>query len=267
MSIAMFVGARMQSYVRHVLVGEREIVAAHSWGELDAIIRRDPVTAVILDPAADGVMNVTAVANLFKRYPSLPLVVYVAFTPASVNAVAELSRDGLQNVVLEKIQDSPDEFRATLARARQNPLADQALNSLRPHLKLLPLELDRAVREMFQSPHRFLVAQDLAIASRMSSARISRCFQVTGLGSPRKYLVAARLLRGYTYLRDPGHSIRDVAKKLGYRDVRVFAEHSNSVFRLSPSRLRSELAPEVAVERLVEWLTCEMHDDARQGDA
>ena len=60
---------------------------AQSWDEVDTIVREKPVTALILDPAADGVMNVEAVMRLLKQYPSLPIVAYVTLNASSFGAV------------------------------------------------------------------------------------------------------------------------------------------------------------------------------------
>lgn len=254
MSVLIFLPERLRAHVRHVLVKEKEILIANSWEELDTVIREKPVTAVVLDPAADGVMNINGVLGILSRYPSLPVVAYVVLNQASFTAVTQLSKQGLESVVLHRFEDAPERFRATLERARTNPLAIQALSALKPQLTRLPVKLAQAVDEMFESPHRYLRANDLAMSAEMSSVRLYRNFEVAGLGSPKKLLVAAKLLRGYGYLKDPGYSIRDVAKKLGYRNPRIFGEHSSDVFGLRPSRLRTHLTPDAAVERLVAWL-------------
>src|SRR6187455_2218986 len=68
-SVAAFLPARLLTHVRHVFADEPELFVASSWQELESVIRRKPVSVVLLDPAADGIMNVGAVASLLKRYP------------------------------------------------------------------------------------------------------------------------------------------------------------------------------------------------------
>ncbi len=253
-SVVVFLPDRLRAHIRHVLIKEKEVLIARSWHELDSIIRENPVKAVVLDPAADGVMNIDAVATLLAKYPSLPFVAYVVLNQASFNAVAQLSRQGLENVVLHRLEDAPERFRATLERATTNPLALQALSALRPQLNRLPVRLAQAVDEMFTSPHRYVRASDLALTAQMSSVRLYRSFAIAELGSPKKLLIAAKLLRGYGYLKDPGYSIADVSKKLGYRNPRIFGEHCKDVFGLRPTRLRTHLGPDAVIERLVAWL-------------
>jgi AraC-like DNA-binding protein len=255
MSVVAFLPERLLAHVRHVFVGESDLVIAKSWDEVDSIVRQRPVTALILDPAADGNMNVEAVESLMKRYPSLPVIAYVFLTKDSFGAIAQLSRAGLQNVVLQKFEDSPTKFRETVERARGNPLKRRLLEGLRPQLALLPLKLVRTVDEMLESPHRYKSAQDVAQRAETSALKLYRNFSMAGLGSPRRLLRAAKLLRAVGYLQDRGYSVRDVARKVGYRNSRIFAEHTIDVFSMTPSRVRSHLAPEDAVDKLITWLT------------
>lgn len=260
-SIAVFLPDRLRAHVRHVLIKEKDVLFASSWNELDFIIRENPVKAVVLDPSADGVMNVNAVATLLSKYPSLPIVAYVVLNQASFNAIAHLSREGLENVVLHRLEDAPERFRATLEKATTNPLALQALSALRPQINRLPVRLAQAVDEMFTSPHRYVRASDLALTAQMSSVRLYRNFSLAELGSPKKLLIAAKLLRGYGYLKDPGYSIADVAKKLGYRNPRIFGEHCKDVFGLRPTRVRTHLDADGVIERLVAWLRAGAGED------
>ena len=255
MTVVAFLPERLLAHVRHVFIKEQDFVIAKSWDEVDVLVREKPVTALILDPAADGVMNVEAVMRLLKNYPSLPVVAYAVLSPASFGAMLQLTRAGLQNVVLQRYEDSPQRFRETVERARGNPLKRKMLEALQPQLSLLPRKLVSTVDEMFEWPHRYASAQDVALRAEMSSVRVYRNFSVAGLGSPKRMLRAAKLLKAVGYLQDRGYSVRDISKKVGYRNARIFAEHTLDVFELTPSRVRSHLAPEHAVEQLVKWLT------------
>ena len=262
MTVVAFLPERLLAHVRHVFIKEQDFVIAKSWDEVDALVREKPVTALILDPAADGVMNVEAVMSLLKNYPSLPVVAYAVLSPGSFGAMLQLTRAGLQNVVLQRYEDSPQRFRETVERARGNPLKRKMLDALHPHLTRLPRKLVSTVDEMFEWPHRYASAQDVALKAEMSSVRVYRNFSIAGLGSPKRMLRAAKLLKAVGYLQDRGYSVRDVAKKVGYRNARIFAEHTLDVFELTPSRVRSHLAPEDAVDKLFTWLTVDPDTDA-----
>ena len=55
-------------------------------------------------------------------------------------------------------------------------------------------------------------------------------------------------------MKDPGYSIAEVSRKLGYRNPRIFGEHCTDVFGLRPTRVRTHLGPDAVIERLVAWL-------------
>ncbi|HLE57525.1 MAG TPA: helix-turn-helix domain-containing protein, partial [Rhodothermia bacterium] len=127
--------------------------------------------------------------------------------------------------------------------------------ALRSRLTSFPIKLVSTVNEMFEQPHRYSSAQELALRAEMSSIRLYRCFALAGLGSPKRMLRAAKLLRAVGYLTDRGYSVRDVAKKVGYRNARLFGQHTIEVFGLTPSRVRTHLTAEAAADKLLEWLT------------
>jgi methylphosphotriester-DNA--protein-cysteine methyltransferase len=92
--------------------------------------------------------------------------------------------------------------------------------------------------------------------------RLYRNLHLANLGSPKKLLIAAKLLRGYGYLRDPGYSVLDVSVKLGYRSTRIFAQHAVSVFGLTPSRVRTRLPEADAIKKVLDWLRDDALDPA-----
>jgi len=221
---------------------------------IDVLIREKPVSALVVDPAAGGAMNVNGVLDLMKKYPSLPVVAYMALRPESFNAVARLSRHGVDNVLLHGFGDGPEGFRATVERASANPLPNEMLKALAPRLRRVPPRLSHAIQAMFEDPHRHIRVSDLASEAGMSSMRLYRHFEIAGLSSPKKLLVAAKVLRGCAYLADPGYSVRDVAKKLGYRNPRIFAQHCVDVMGLTPSCLRTQSDANSVAQRLLSWL-------------
>ncbi len=254
LSVAAFLSPRLLSHVQHVFEGEAELLIASSWEELDTFVRRKPVSVVILDPIADGVMNVSAVAGFLTRYPSLPLIAYVTLGAPAFNAVAQLSRLGLEDVLLHRFDDAPEKFRERVDRVQGNPLTRHVIGVLTPSLAQLPLALGTAVENMFDQPDRYTSALDLAMDAGVPIVRLYRNLHLANLGSPKRLLIAAKLLRGYSYLRDPGYSVLDVSLKLGYRSTRIFAQHAVSVFGMTPSRVRTRLPEADAIKRVLDWL-------------
>ncbi len=191
--------------------------------------------------------------RILAAYPSLPIIAYVPLTAAAFRAVAQLSKLGLEHVILYSHDDSAERMISTIDRVRSSPLTERFMEALRPRLNRLPVSIGKAVREMFAEPHRYPNAQDIAMSANVSIVRLYRSFQYADLAPPKKMVVAAKLLRAYSHLRDPGQSVGGVSSKLAYRNPRIFAEHTNEVFGLNPSRVRAYLTEDEVVSKLLRW--------------
>ena len=258
-SIAAFLPPRLLAHVGHVFVDEPDLLVASSWQELESFIRRKPVNVVILDPSADGTLNVAAVAGLLKRYPSLPLIAYVTLHAPAFKAIAQLGRLGLEDVVLHHFDDAPDRFRERVEQVQGNSLTHRVIEELNGSLRMLPRQLFVTIENLFQQPHRYTSALDLAMEG-IAIVSVYRNLDAANLGSPKRLLIAAKVLRGFGYLRDPGYSVLDVSIKLGYKTARIFSQHWVSVFGITPARVRTRLTDEAAVESVLRWLGTPIDD-------
>jgi AraC-like DNA-binding protein len=265
-SIAAFLPTRLLTHVKHVFADEEELLIASSWQELESLIRRKPVSVVILDPAADATMNVGAVEGLLKRYPSLPLIAYVTLHAPQFKAVAQLGRLGLKEVVLHRFDDAPEGFRERVERVEGNALTHDVIEALRDRLGQLPRQLAVTVENLFEQPHRYTSALDLAMEAGVAIVSVYRNLDAAQLGSPKRLLIAAKVLRGFGYLRDPGYSVLDVSIKLGYKTARIFSQHWVSVFGLTPARVRTRLTDEAAIEGVMRWLGASDDDSSLADD-
>ena len=266
MSVAAFLPNRLLTHVKHVFADEPELFVATSWQELEILIRRKPISVVILDPAADGIMNVSAVANLLKRYPSLPLIAYVTLHAPQFNAVAQLGRLGLKEVVLHRFDDAPEGFRERVERVEGNALTHAVIQALRDRLSHLPRQLAVTVENLFEQPHRYASALDIGMEASVAIVSVYRNLDTARLGSPKRLLVAAKVLRGFGYLRDPGYSVLDVSIKLGYKTARIFSQHWVSIFGVTPARVRTRLTDEAAIESVLKWLEASDDDSTLADD-
>jgi len=265
-SVAAFLPNRLLTHVKHVFADEPELFVATSWQELEILIRRKPISVVILDPAADGIMNVSAVANLLKRYPSLPLIAYVTLHAPQFNAVAQLGRLGLKEVVLHRFDDAPEGFRERVERVEGNALTHAVIQALRDRLSHLPRQLAVTVENLFEQPHRYASALDIGMEASVAIVSVYRNLDTARLGSPKRLLVAAKVLRGFGYLRDPGYSVLDVSIKLGYKTARIFSQHWVSIFGVTPARVRTRLTDEAAIESVLKWLEASDDDSTLADD-
>ncbi|MEO8911172.1 MAG: hypothetical protein ABI408_13245 [Gemmatimonadaceae bacterium] len=265
LSVAAFLPTRLLAHLKHVFADEPELLVASSWQELESFIRRKPVSVVILDPSADGTLDVGAVAGLLKRYPSLPLIAYVTLHAPAFKAIAQLGRLGLEDVVLHRFDDAPERFLERIEQVQGNSLTHRVIEELHDSLRQLPRQLNATIENMFDQPHRYSSALDLAVEG-IAIVGVYRNLGAAGLGPPKRLLIAAKVLRGFGYLRDPGYSVLDVSIKLGYKTARIFSHHWVSVFGITPARVRRRLSDEAAVEHVLRWIRAAGDDSALPDD-
>ena len=243
--------------LRHVeyVVGRQErVIVAKTWDDLERDLHVPPVSGALIAPSADGASRSAEFQRLTAAYPSLPVIAYVPLNPRAFRAVAQLSKLGLEHVILYAHDDSAERMIATIDKVRASPLTERFIQLLKPSLEKLPVGIAKAVVEMFAEPHRYPSAQDIAANAGVSIVRMYRAFQAADLAAPKKMVVAAKLLRAFSHLSDPGQSVGGTSTKLAYRNPRIFAEHTNEVFGLNPSRLRSHMTEDKVVSRLLDWI-------------
>jgi AraC-like DNA-binding protein len=241
---------RLLRHVEYVIGKDERVIVARTWAELDQMLHVHPVTVALIDPSADGASKTVEFERLAANYPSLPIIAYVPLTPSAFRAVAQLSKLGLEHVILYSHDDSAERMIATIDKVRANPLTERFIEELQPRLDQLPLGISKVVVEMFAEPHRYPNAQDMATNANVTIVRLYRAFSAADFAAPKKMVVAAKLLRAYTHLSDPGQSVGGASTKLSYRNPRIFAEHTNEVFGVNPSRLRARVTEDQLVETL-----------------
>ena len=253
MTIIAILPPRLLRHLKLVASGRYHLVAMGSWAEMARFVAIHPVGVAVIDPSMEGSGTQLELEQVAAAHPSLPIIGYLPLNPSAFRAVADLSGSVLTEVVLYSHEDGTTTFRATLERLHASPLTNRMLTALHPKLKQLPIALSKSVAELFQEPHRYLSAHDLAVSSELPTSRLYRCFESVELASPKRVLVAAKLLRGYQYLTDPGHSVHGVSLKLGYRKPRIFTDQTQEVFGLNPSRLTLHVNEESAFSALFKW--------------
>jgi AraC-like DNA-binding protein len=251
--IAIFLPTRQAAQIRAAMDDHDQVCVADSWDSLEALVRLEPLSVVVFNPAADGTMDNARACRLICRYSSIPFVAYVPVDAAFVRGIAHMSNDGLQDVVVFHADDSPSRFRKTLERVSSVPQVSTLAGMLDPWFRRLPGALVDVLTDALQQPHVYASAEDLAATASMTLSALYRSFRHAGLNSPKSFVVGARVFRGYVYMRDVGFSICDVATKLGYTHPRIFAHHVESVLGASPSRVRRSLDDSAAQSRIVAW--------------
>ena len=253
MDVAAFLPPVLLAHLR-VVLGERHTVySVLAWDQLEFLVRRSSVDVAVVDPAADGLVRTTEIRTLIERYPALPMVLYTQLSPHTLRALVELAKHGTQQVVLHRFDDEPAKFRAVLERQPGSTLSSMMLDRLSEPVGALPGSLARAVERMFKRPGQFFGVPDLASAAQMPRRTVYRYFEGVGLASPRMVVTGARMLRAYSYMREPGHSLLDVAKKLGYSQQQLRRSMVELVGQ-TPVRVRAAVDSEQFVGMLARHL-------------
>jgi AraC-like DNA-binding protein len=239
--------------LRRFVAGEK-LMLARSWHEVESLLRACAASALILDPCADGSMNVQSVIDLMRKFPTTPVMAYVSMTGPNLKAVFELSRHGLSDAVVRSPNEPTRQLSKVLNRASIHTNVSDLLGWMERSLAELPPLVAQAVVDLFERPHRYTTAADIALQGEVSTKALYRAFLTAHLMSPKKLLVVAKLLRGYALMRDSGLVVRDVAASVGYTRPANFSQHCVDVFGSPPRALRNEPSREEVVRTLLDWL-------------
>jgi AraC-like DNA-binding protein len=253
--VGIFLPTRQAAQIKAAMDTHDEICAADSWEMLESIVRLEPLSVVVFSPAADGTIDNTRACRLIRKYASIPFVAYVPVDAAFVRGIAQMSNDGLQDVVVYRSGDSPSPFHKTLERVSSVPQVSALVEELQPWFRRMPAPVVDVLIDDLVQPHKYASAEDIAAGANVTLSALYRSFRSALLNSPKHFVVGARVFRGCVYLRDDGFSIGDVAIKLGYTHPRIFARHIEWVLGDCPSRVRRRsLDNAKTVARLVAWL-------------
>jgi AraC-like DNA-binding protein len=250
---------QLLAHLRVVLGSEHSLTPVMNWADLQRTVQHSPTDVVVADPSVSGSVQVEALEYLRRHYPSLPVVVYTSLAPSSIKAIVRLARSGVEHVVLNRFDDEPGRFLELLEGIPAYALGDRMLAALAGSLSCLPVTVVRAIDQLFRSPAHFKNAQDLAAAAGMNLRTLYRNLEPAGLYSARGLVVSARVLRAYSYLQDPGRSIKDVAAKTGYASSWQLSQQMRDMTGRTTEQVRRELTGEALVSLLAEQVRRRRH--------
>ena len=252
MDVVAYLPRQLQTHLTIVLGSQHTLIQAGGWDELRAAVLQRVTDVVVVDPCADGNPRVDVIAEIHRRYPSLPIVVYTTLSGGSMRAIVELGRMGIEHVVLNRFDDERLRFLELLERVPGQVLSEHLLRLLAPELAKLQLPLIRAVELLFRSPARFRNTQDLSAVAGTILRTLYRQLDAAGIRSPRRLVAAARLLRAYSLLRDPGRQVKEVAPRVGYHSQYQLTQHMRALTGQTPRSVRKNIEPDEFVALLAE---------------
>jgi AraC-like DNA-binding protein len=232
------------------------VVPAENWGAAFDAIRLRPVDMAVIDPRLGGEPRAYEVERIRLLFPSLPLMLYTTLEPATAGTLLDLGRSGVRRALFHRFDDSPPALRAAIIAELERSASQRVMASMAGVLSGLPDQLRAGLEALLDVDVGVRTVSELAIQSNVERRTVERLFLRSGLPSPRVVLMALRLLYAHRLLLDPGHTVEDVAVKLGYGKTRTFQAHCREVFGLTAGEVRMTLSEEEAVARVTgDYLT------------
>ena len=226
--------------------------SALDWAHADAILRRQPVDVMVVDPHFDTRTGprsdgIKAVRN---RYRSLPMVVYSTLAAQTLLPLVELGQEGLQQLVLYGLDDDPQRLRRMLERQPGILLSQKLVDALRLPLSRLPERVAHAVERLIRNPSLCKGVPDVANTAGVPRRSLYRQLARAGMVTPRELVAGARLLRAYAFLREPSYTLAVVASHVRFADADAMAKTMKWGVGLTPGRVRERIGPDEFVARL-----------------
>jgi len=250
LDVVAYLPAPLLSHLRIVLGDRHQLTPVDGWEALDAAVRREQADIVVLDPTLPGTVRVSETVVLQQRYPSVRVVVYTSLTPSAMRMVVELAKHGLQHVVLHRFDDDPRRFTELLTQLPGHALGELLLEKVNDAVAALPPRVGGAVARMMRAPRHYSTVDDLAAGAGMTRRQLYRVLEGAGFTSPRLLVQAARAVRAFAFLRDPGRLLEDVSEKLGYSEPRVLNRVMLELVGTRPLEARGTMNPQEFVERV-----------------
>lgn len=223
------------------------VIPAVRWQDAFDTIRLRPVDMAVVDPRLGGEPRTHEVERIRTLFPSLPLLLYTTLEPATAGTLLDLGRVGVRRALFHRFDDSPGALRTALIAELERSASQQVMQSMAVVLAELPEQLRAGMEALLDVQVGPRTVSELAARAQLERRTVERWFLRAGLPSPRIVLTALRLVYAHRLLLDPGHTVEDVAVKLGYGKTRTFQAHCREVFGLTAGELRITLTVEEAV--------------------
>jgi AraC-like DNA-binding protein len=240
-------------------------VPTGKWGDVVDLICRQPIELAVVDPLLSGDPRSQEIERLRLLFPSLPVLLYTTFTPALAPVLLALGRQGVQEVVFCRFDDHPDGLRAALEREQARACSQQLLDQIASSFAPLRAEIRWVLEAALRAPDGVQTVEQLAASAGIGRRTCERWFLRAAMPSPRHFLAAARVLYAHRLLQDPGFTVEDVAKRLGYSQVRTLQQHARLYLGLTAGEMRLSLTPDAALQLVVRRFLSLPHSGTETG--
>jgi AraC-like DNA-binding protein len=226
---------------------ERHHVAwAHSWRELDQLVKDQPVSVAVADLHAErGKDGALRVYRFARRFPMTPILVWGALEGRDLYRLGKagasdvvFSSDATNTGLITELvgEATMDEMAADLDARLEDRVGPDGRALVRTAAGLIPTGV--------QVP-------DLAAAMGVSVSTLERRCERWGLPTPGHLLLWLRIVYGLRWLLEPGRSVESVARQLGYSSGAAFRRAIKVTVGGRPTPLRNTAGVAAAVDGLV----------------
>jgi AraC-like DNA-binding protein len=252
--IVSVVGPTRQLPVRKAAAAQHAAMIELPWESVREFVIQSPVEVVVVDPAAVRGDLIHEISAFIRDFPATPVILYTKYTAALPGVLVTLARVGLGDVVVDGMDNPKGQFLYLFRKYRVKSLANPFLTRL--NIKQFRPSLTAALEESANSPTSIPSVTGLADRARVAVPTLYRTLQQANWHSPRRFLVACRVLSAYSYLREPGQTVQGVAEKLGYFDPRVLGRHTRAALKCLPHQLGTlyPRQPEQIAVTLADWV-------------
>ena len=227
--------ARLAAHLSTALADHHELIQCADIGELLDVVMTRPLDGSVIDiyhPAHP--VSISDLQRLRRRVPPLAIVVYADFQNRELD-LFELGRLKVDGVISTGTTDRPYQTRRAVEEALCSAAALGVTNALASELQLLGTECLRwAIEKAQDSP----TVEQLAEASGLTSAGLSRELRKRQLPSPARMIFWGRLFRAARLLSDAERKAEDVAFRLGYSSASALSRALNRETDLTLKELR-----------------------------
>lgn len=238
--------------LRGAVTSRFTLARAPTWDAALETIKGRPVEIAVVDPMLCGSRG-QEVERLRVMFPSLPFILYTPImTTELASVLLRLGKCGISQVVLSRTEDHPDRLRELLSAEALHAVSHCLLEQLTTALAPLPPELRWVLEDALRTPGEVQTVQQFAARARVDRGTCARWFARAGLPSPREILAAARVLYAHRLLQDPGFTIEDVAKRLGYAQAKTLQQHARKYLGLTAGEMKLSLTGDQATARIVD---------------
>ncbi len=223
---------------------------------METAIRDHPIGVLVADLCFDGKPDVGKLRPLRLMFPSVAPLIWVSLTHEVARALVDCGALGVTRVLVRGYDNDSRLIAEAVAEKMSEGLYARTLELILHHLGPgTPARLRWVLREILNAPTEIRTAEELARRAGVDTRTVFRWFRRGRLATPHRVITAARVLLAGRMLQDPGLTVEDVARRLGYSDPRYLAEHARKLVGMTPGELRlsfDDAVPQLTAAMLAE---------------